>query len=85
MFILDADVYSVVGGTEVQLVSDPTYVPVEINWLEGKHYTYTFVYSAGGNGGKTEDNKDQLIPIQFTLSVGDFVAAPAEVLNPVAP
>ena len=83
LFILGADVYSVVGGTEVQLVSEPTYVPVEINWEEGKHYTYTFVYSAGGNGGYTEDNEDQLIPIQFTLSVDDFVAAPAEVLNPV--
>ena len=85
LFILDADVYSVVGGTEVQLVSEPTYVPVEINWEEGKHYTYTFVYSADGNGGKTDDNEDQLIPIQFTLSVDDFVDVPAEVLNPVVP
>lgn len=84
LFILDADVYSVVGGTEVQLVSEPTYVPVEINWEEGKHYTYTFVYSADGNGGKTDDNEDQLIPIQFTLSVDDFApTTPAETPVPL--
>lgn len=84
LFILEADVYSVVGGTEVQLVSEPTYVPVEINWEEGKHYTYTFVYSADGNGGKTDDNEDQLIPIQFRLSVDDFApTTPAETPVPL--
>lgn len=79
LFVLEADVYSMEGGNEVLLVSEDTYIPYAIDWAEGNKYTYTFVYTASGNGGKTDDNKDQLIPIQFTLSVDDFTpTSPAE-------
>lgn len=82
-FVLDVDVYAqTIEGTEIKLVDELTYVPYTFNWEEGNHYTYTFIYDEGGNGGLKPDGTEQLLKIKFDVDVDEF-ADQAEVEIPV--
>lgn len=58
--------------TSINLVNTPTYIPVTFTWEPGKKYVYTLIYTASGTGGKDENNKDQLLPIKFSVEVVNF-------------
>lgn len=55
-------------------------IPVQFTWEEGKKYIYTFNFGTG-NGGVDPENPENpvLIPIDFTVTVDDFVNADEEV------
>lgn len=45
------------------------YIPFEINWLQGKKYTYTLVFGAGVGGFDEEGNPlNSMLPITYTVS-----------------
>ena len=48
------------------------YVPVKVAWEVGKKYIYTIKFTSDGHGGYTEEGKDVLIPITFSVTVDDF-------------
>lgn len=51
-------------------------IPAEINWEPGKRYNYTFIFSAGTNGGyedNPEDPQPVLTPLKYTIKVDDFI------------
>lgn len=72
--------------TDVELWNGEAAIPVAVNWEQGKKYIYTFVFG-DGNGGydptptpdpddPTPDDPDPdpvLLPIDFTVTVDDFV------------
>lgn len=66
------DVYILGGASSYQTV----YIPFEINWEQGKKYTYTLIFGAG-SGGYDEDGNplNSMLPITYTVSsVTDWVA-----------
>lgn len=91
-FAVKCRIYNVAGteydeNTDIMLwgatdgskqVSKYAAIPVEINWMEGKKYIYTFVFDKDGNGGYNPDPEDPsepepvLTPIKLTVSVDDF-------------
>ena len=56
------------GTSEAQYI----YIPVKLAWEQGKKYIYTIKFTENGHGGYTEEGKDVLIPIEFTVTVDDF-------------
>lgn len=55
------------------------YMPVPVDWKEGKKYIYTFVFGKGNGGHEPDpenpDPKPVLVPIDFTVTVDDFIPA----------
>ena len=83
-FIVDATVEAILESGNINLVNVPTYIPVDIAWEQGKKYIYTLKYTAEGNGGMTEDGKDQMLPIIFDLNVEEFDEQDEETVDMVA-
>lgn len=79
-FLLTAKIWNV-AGVEVDKVNDVVIydgqiaIPTDARVFEGgKRYVYTFIFTAGGNGGWTPDPvKPVLTPVKFTVTVDDFV------------
>lgn len=59
------NVYLIGGESAFETV----YIPFEINWEQGKKYTYTLVFGKG-QGGYDENGKplDSMLPITYTVS-----------------
>lgn len=56
---------------------ETVYIPFEINWEQGKKYTYTLIFGKG-TGGFDENGKplDSMLPITYTVqSVNDWTPA----------
>ena len=47
------------------------YIPVAVNWAQGKKYVYTFTFG-DGNGGYDPEGSPVLVPITFDVTVDDF-------------
>lgn len=87
-FLVNCKICNVAGSTynsetDVVLWNDEAAIPVAVNWEQGKKYIYTFVFG-DGNGGydptptpdpddPTPDPEPVLLPIDFTVTVDDFV------------
>lgn len=69
--VLDAttDVYLYGNATSY----DDVYVPVDIDWEQGKKYIYTFVFDNGA--GYNPEGDPVLVPIKFTVTVDEFQSA----------
>jgi hypothetical protein len=82
-FLVKCAISNVADGDETMLWGtkndDGTYVTKEIaipaafDWFQGYKYLYTFVFGNGNGGYDPEDNTPVLTPIDFTISVDDFV------------
>ena len=77
-FLVDCKICNVAGdeyvaSTDVVLWDGPAAIPAPFLWAQGKKYTYTFVFG-NGNGGYDPDGPDPvLVPIEFEITVDDFV------------
>ncbi len=49
-------------------------IPAAFNWEEGKKYTYTLVFGKGAGYEPGTDPEPTLVPIEFDVTVDDFVA-----------
>lgn len=56
------------------------YIPVAVNWEQGKKYVYTFSFGSG-NGGYDDNGDPVLVPIDFTVTVDDFVLGGEQDVN----
>lgn len=84
-FMVKCNIYNYVndGGTESKVLLWGTEgsgknvaIPVSFNWEEGKKYIYTFNFGTGSGGVDPENPENPvLIPIEFTVTVDDFVNA----------
>lgn len=72
-FTVNATITNVSGTSEVQLYSGDIRIPASIAWEEGYKYVYTFKFGKGNGGWDPDDPKPVLIPIEFTVTVDDFV------------
>lgn len=79
-FLLTAKIWNV-AGVAVDKVNDVVIydgqiaIPTDARVFEGgKRYVYTFIFTAGGNGGWTPDPVTPVLtPVKFTVTVDDFV------------
>ena len=51
----------------------PIAIPFAAVWTQGKKYTYTFVFGKGNGGYDPTTGDDVLVPIDFEITVDDFV------------
>ncbi len=76
-FLLNCKIRNVsdtsVADDDVVLHDGPVAIPVDINWLQGKKYIYTFIFAEGQGGYDPDDNDPVLTPITFNVTVDDFV------------
>lgn len=79
-FLLTAKIWNVAGASfnesnDVVIYDGQIAIPTDAHVFEGgKRYVYTFIFTAGGNGGWTPDPvKPVLTPVKFTVTVDDFV------------
>ena len=79
-FLLTAKIWNVAGGSvdkvnDVVIYDGPIAIPTDARVFEGgKRYVYTFIFTAGGNGGWTPDPVTPVLtPVKFTVTVDDFV------------
>jgi hypothetical protein len=82
-FLVKCAISNVADGDETMLWGtknvDGTYVTKEIaipaafDWFQGRQYLYTFVFGNGNGGYDPKDNTPVLTPIDFTISVDDFI------------
>ena len=79
-FLLTAKIWNVAGASfnesnDVVIYDGQIAIPTDARVFEGgKRYVYTFIFTAGGNGGWTPDPvKPVLTPVKFTVTVDDFV------------
>lgn len=63
-FTLNLTINNVAGEDKTEIATDNFYVPVDINWAEGKRYIYTFNFPK---------DWDALTPITYTVNVDDFI------------
>lgn len=49
----------------------PIYIPVAVNWAQGKKYVYTFTFG-DGTAGYDPEGDHVLVPITFDVTVDDF-------------
>lgn len=61
------DVYLYGSASDYELI----YIPVAVNWAQGKKYVYTFTFG-DGNGGYDLNGNPVLVPITFDVTVDDF-------------
>ena len=66
------------GGAEVSttVYTGEAAIPVNVAWVQGYRYIYTFVFDEGGNGGWTpdpENPKPVLTTIKYDVTVDDFI------------
>jgi hypothetical protein len=77
-FLVNCKIWNVAGdawtSTDVLLHEGPAAIPAAFSWQQGKKYVYTFVFG-NGNGGydPTDPSKPVLVPIDFEITVDDFV------------
>lgn len=62
----ESDVYLYGGESKFGNV----YIPVAIDWEQGKKYTYIFTFDDGA--GYDENGDEILVPIKFTVTVDEF-------------
>ena len=79
-FLLTAKIWNVAGASfdenkDVVIYDGPIAIPTDARVFEGgKRYVYTFIFTAGGNGGWTPDPVTPVLtPVKFTVTVDDFV------------
>ena len=79
-FLLTAKIWNVAGGSvdkdkDVVIYDGEIAIPTDARVFEGgKRYVYTFIFTAGGNGGWTPDPVTPVLtPVKFTVTVDDFV------------
>ncbi|MBS7351461.1 MAG: fimbrillin family protein [Muribaculaceae bacterium] len=79
-FLLTAKIWNVAGGSvdkanDVVIYDGQIAIPTDARVFEGgKRYVYTFIFTAGGNGGWTPDPVTPVLtPVKFTVTVDDFV------------
>lgn len=82
-FLVKCAISNVAGTDETMLWgtknNDGTYdtkeiaIPAAFDWFQGRQYLYTFVFGNGNGGYDPEDNTPVLTPIDFTISVDDFI------------
>ena len=88
-FLIDCAIWNVAGtevdkGTDVQLWGEggntkELSIPVAFTWEQGKKYIYTLVFGQGNGGYDPDpdpddpDPKPVLVPIDFEITVDDFV------------
>lgn len=81
-FLVKCAISNVAGTDETMLwgtkngdtyVTKEIAIPAEFDWFQGNQYLYTFVFGNGNGGYDPEDNTPVLTPIDFTISVDDFV------------
>ena len=79
-FLLTAKIWNVAGASfdenkDVVIYDGPIAIPTDDREFEGgKRYVYTFIFTAGGNGGWTPDPVTPVLtPVKFTVTVDDFV------------
>lgn len=95
-FLIDCAIYNVAAtsgnvnkSTDVLLWGDatatnktkPIAIPVEIVWNQGKKYIYTFTFGTGNGGYNPGDSKPVLVPIDFAVTVDDFIPQTEESVN----
>lgn len=56
------------------------YIPVALNWAQGKKYVYTFTFG-NGNGGYDDNGDPVLVPITYTVTVDDFKLGGDQTVN----
>ena len=73
-------IWNVAGGSvdkvnDVVIYDGQIAIPTDARVFEGgKRYVYTFIFTAGGNGGWTPDDVTPVLtPVKFTVTVDDFV------------
>lgn len=79
-FLLTAKIWNIAGGSvdkvnDVVIYDGQIAIPTDARVFEGgKRYVYTFIFTAGGNGGWTPDPVTPVLtPVKFTVTVDDFV------------
>ena len=79
-FLLTAKIWNVAGASfdenkDVLIYNGDIAIPTDARVFEGgKRYVYTFIFTAGGNGGWTPDPVTPVLtPVKFTVTVDDFV------------
>lgn len=72
-FTVTCTITNLSGDAEVQLYSGDIRIPADIKWQEGYKYVYTFKFGKGNGGWDPHDPKPVLVPIEFTVTVDDFV------------
>ena len=79
-FLLTAKIWNVAGvavdkDNDVVIYDGDIAIPTDNRVFEGgKRYVYTFIFTAGGNGGWTPDPVTPVLtPVKFTVTVDDFV------------
>ena len=65
--VQDDDVYLYGSASDYALI----YIPVALNWAQGKKYVYTFTFG-DGTAGYDPDGDHVLVPITFDVTVDDF-------------
>ena len=63
----DEDVYLYGSASDYALI----YIPVAVNWAQGKKYVYTFTFG-DGTAGYDPEGEHVLVPITFDVTVDDF-------------
>ena len=82
-FLVTCKIYNVAGasyvsGSDVCVFDGRIAIPAAFTWEQGKKYIYTFVFG-NGNAGYIPDNDDSaLIPIEYNVTVDDFVPVTAD-------
>ena len=80
-FLVDLALSNITEDDEGAEVSTTVYtgeaaIPVNVAWVQGYRYIYTFVFDEGGNGGWTpdpENPKPVLTTIKYDVTVDDFI------------
>ena len=58
------------------------YIPLEVNWQQGKKYSYTLVFGQGEQGFKPDgSHDDNLLQIKYSVSAENWNAAGNEDLG----
>ena len=71
----DSNVYLYGGESNFEYV----YIPVAIDWEQGKKYTYIFTFDDGA--GYDENGEEILVPIKFTVTVDEFQSEEDIIVN----
>lgn len=78
-FTVHCEVYNIAGESydaekDVLITTQDMCVPVTIDWKQGFKYVYTFIFGDTSNGWTPDpDPKPVMVPIDFTVTVDDFV------------
>jgi hypothetical protein len=78
-FIVNCKIFNVAGDVytndDVCLHNGPVAIPASFSWEQGKKYIYTFVFGNSTGGYEPGTTNPVLTPIEFTLTIDDFIPA----------